>query len=354
MKIVVDAMGGDHAPGVVIDGTLAAVKEYGAEVILVGDATKIEALLKKSKYSGRNIEVLHAPETIEMCESAALSVRRKRKSSIVLGVNLVKEGKAEAFFSAGNTGAVVCAATLGLGLIPGVERPGIAIITPTLKGISLIIDVGANIDPKPTQLLQYAIMADVYSRTILNKTDPSIGLLNIGEEEAKGPGFMRETHELLQASHLNFIGNVEGKDFLSGKTDIIVCDGFVGNVALKVLESAAATMQVFLKRHLLSNPLGKLGLLFLLPSLKRFKKELDYAEYGGAPLLGVNGVTIIGHGRSNVKAIKNAIRVAKEEIERKFNEKIIEAIGKRQSLSERQPRLPDGQPDPSGTTPIKE
>ncbi len=326
MKIVVDAMGGDYAPGFVIDGTLAAVKEYGAEVILVGDEAVINPLLKKAKYSGTNIEVVHAPETIGMSESAALSVRRKRHSSIVIGLNLVKTGAAGAFFSAGNTGAVVCAATLGLGLIPGVERPGIAIITPTLKGISLIIDVGANIDPKPKQLLQYGIMADVYSRTILNKTNPSIGLLNIGEEEAKGTEFMRETHELLQNSKLNFIGNVEGKDLFSGRCDIIVCDGFVGNVALKVSESAAEVMQVFLKRHLLSNTMGKIGLLFLLPGLKRFKKELDYSEYGGAPLLGVNGVTIIGHGRSNVKAIKNAIRVAKEEVERKFNEKISEAI----------------------------
>ena len=326
MKIVVDAMGGDYAPGVVIDGTIAAVKEYGAEVILVGDEAVVNPLLAKAKYSGKNIEVVHAPETIGMSESAALSVRRKRHSSIVIGFNLVKEGKAGAFFSAGNTGAVVCAATLGLGLIPGVERPGIAIITPTLKGISLIIDVGANIDPKPKQLLQYGIMADVYSRTILNKTNPSIGLLNIGEEEAKGTEFMRETHELLQNSKLNFIGNVEGKDLFSGRCDIVVCDGFVGNVALKVSESAAEAMQVFLKRHLLSNTMGKIGLLFLLPSLKRFKKELDYSEYGGAPLLGVNGVTIIGHGRSNVKAIKNAIRVAKEEVERNFNEKISEAI----------------------------
>jgi len=326
MKIVVDAMGGDYAPEVVIKGTLAAVKEYGAEVVLVGDEAKINLLLKKARYCGPNITVVHAPETIQMSEHAALSVRRKRNSSIVIGVNLVKEGKAAAFFSAGNTGAVVCAATLGLGLISGVERPGIAIVTPTLKGTSLIIDVGANIDPKPTQLLQYGIMGDVYSRTILNKTNPSVGLLNIGEEEAKGTEFIRETHELLQKSKLNFVGNVEGKDLFTGKVDIIVCDGFVGNVALKVSESAAEAMQVFLKRYLLSNPLGKIGLLFLLPSLKRFKRELDYSEYGGAPLLGVNGVTIIGHGRSNVKAIKNAIRVAKEEVERKFNEKVLEAI----------------------------
>lgn len=329
MKIVVDAMGGDYAPDVVVEGTIAAVREYDTTVILVGDEAKIIPLLKKAKYSGANIEIVHTPEVIEMCEPAATSIRRKRNSSIVVGVNLVKDGKAEGFFSAGNTGAVVCAATLGLGLIPGVERPGIAIVTPALKGITLIIDVGANIDPKPTQLLQYGIMAQVYCRNILNKPNPSVGLLNIGEEEIKGTEFMRQTHELLQKSNLNFIGNVEGKDIFSGKCDIIVCDGFVGNVALKVSESAAEAMQVFLKRYLLSNFLGKIGLFFLLPSLKRFKKEIDYAEYGGAPLLGVNGVVIIGHGRSNAKAIKNAIRVAKEEVERRFNEKILEAISNR-------------------------
>ena len=326
MKIIVDAMGGDFAPGVVIDGAVAAVKEYDVEVVLVGDEAKVSSLLKKAKYSGDRISVIHATEVIEMSESAATSVRRKRGSSIVVGLNLVKEGRGDAFFSAGNTGAVVCAATLGLGLLPGIERPGIAIITPTLKGISLIIDVGANIDAKPSQLLQYGIMADAYSRYILNRTNPSVGLLNIGEEEAKGTGFIKETYELLEKSNLNFIGNVEGKDLFSGKCDVIVCDGFVGNIALKVSESAAETMQIFLKRHLLSNTMGKIGLLFLMPSLKRFKKELDYSEYGGAPLLGVNGVVIIGHGRSNAKAIKNAIRVAKEEVERKFNEKILEAI----------------------------
>ncbi len=326
MKIVVDAMGGDHAPDVVIAGSLLAVKEYDVDVILVGDQPKIEALLKKAKYTGNRISVQHAPEVIEMCESAATSIRRKRNSSIVIGVNLVKEGKADAFFSAGNTGAVVCAGTLGLGLLPGIERPGIGIVTPTLKGNSLIIDVGANIDPKPTQLLQYAIMADAYCKNILNKPNPTVGLLNIGEEEKKGTEFIREAYELLEKSKVNFIGNVEGKDLFSGKCDIIVCDGFVGNVALKVSESAAEAMQTFLKRHLLSNIWGKIGLIFMIPSLKRFKKEIDYAEYGGALLLGVNGVVIIGHGRSNKKAIKNAIRVAKEEIERQVNAKILEAL----------------------------
>jgi len=326
MRIVVDAMGGDYAPGVVIDGTLAAIKEYDVDVILAGDRPKVEALLKKHNYHGAKITVHHAPEAIGMCESAATSVRRKRNSSIVLGINLVKEGKADAFFSAGNTGAVVCAGTLGLGLLPGIERPGIALVTPSLKGVSLIIDVGANIDPKPNQLLQYGIMADIYCKDILNKSNPSVGLLNIGEEEAKGTGLIREAYELLEKSKLNFSGNVEGKDLFSGKCDIIICDGFVGNVALKVSESAAEAIQTFLKRHLLSNIFGKIGLIFMLPSLKRFKKELDYAEYGGATLLGVNGVVIIGHGRSNKKAIKNAIRVAKEEVERNVNAKILDGI----------------------------
>lgn len=329
MKIIVDAMGGDYAPDVVIDGTVAAVKEYGVRVGLVGDEAKIKSLLKKFRYNGDRIFVQHAEEAIEMSEPAATSVRRKRRSSIVVGVNLVRDGKGDAFFSAGNTGAVVCAATLGLGLLPGIERPGIALITPTLKGVSLIIDVGANIDAKPTQLLQYGVMADVYLRYILNRPNPTVGILNIGEEETKGTEFVKETRELLEKSSLNFIGNIEGKDLFSGKSDIILCDGFVGNVALKVTESVVETMQVFLKRHLLSSSLGKLGVLFLLPSLKRFKKELDYAEYGGAPLLGVNGPVIIGHGRSNAKAIKNAIRVAKEEVERKFTEKITEAIAKK-------------------------
>ncbi len=326
MKIVVDAMGGDYAPDVVIEGAIAAVKQYNVEVILVGDEARIKNLLKKYKYAGSKILVQPAGEVIEMHESAATSVRRKRHSSIVIGLNLVKEGRADAFFSAGNTGAVVCAGTLSLGMLPGIERPGIAIVAPTLKGISLIIDVGANIDPKPVQLLQYGIMAEAYLRYILNNPNPKVGLLNIGEEESKGTDFMKETYELFEKSNLNFIGNVEGKDIFSGKCDVIVCDGFVGNVALKVSESLAETMQEWLKRHLLSNPLGKMGVLLLRTSLSRFKKEMDYSEYGGAPLLGVNGVVIIGHGRSNAKAIKNAIRVASEEVERKFNEKILEAI----------------------------
>jgi phosphate acyltransferase len=326
MKIVVDAMGGDFAPGVVVDGAVLAVKEYELEVVLVGDQAQINPLLAKKKYDPKKISVVHASEIIDMHDSPAISVRRKRDSSMVVGVKLVKDGQGDAFFSAGNTGAEVCAATLTLGLLPGVERPGIATVMPSLKGIFLVIDVGANIDPKPLHLLQYAVMASVYCQQILDKPNPTVGLLNVGEEESKGTGFLKETHELLSQSHLNFIGNVEGKQLFAGDCDIIVCDGFVGNVVLKLTESLAEAMQTFLKRHILSTPLGMLGGLLLKPTFKKFKKEIDYSEYGGAPLLGVNGVAIIGHGRSDARAIKNAIRVAREEVERKFNEKLLEAI----------------------------
>ena len=326
MKIIVDAMGGDYAPGVVIQGAIAAVKEYNIDVVLVGNEARINSLLKKNRYRGSNISVYPAQEVIEMREPAAASVRKKKNSSIVVGLNLVKEGKADAFVSVGNTGAVVCAATLFLNLLPGIERPGIAIVIPTLKGISLIIDVGANIDPKPMQLLQYGIMADAYFRHILNRPNPKVGLLNIGEEESKGTEFMKETHELLSQSSLNFIGNIEGKDLFSGKCDVIICDGFVGNVALKVSESVAEVFQEFLKRYIKSDPLALLGVTLLRNSFRRFKKDTDYSEYGGAPLLGVNGIVIVGHGRSNANAIKNAIRVAKEEVEGKFNERLLEAI----------------------------
>lgn len=332
MKIIVDAMGGDYAPEVVIEGAITAVRQYAIEVGLVGDETKIKSLLKKAKYTGSNISVYPSSEVIGMSESAASSVRKKRDSSIVIGLNLVKEGKGDAFFSAGNTGAVVCAATLSLGLLPQVERPGIAIVTPTTKGISLIIDVGANIDPKPFHLLQYGIMGSAYLQNIFNIPSPSVGLLNVGEEETKGTDFVKETYELLAQSRLNFKGNVEGKALFSGKCDVIVCDGFVGNVALKVTEGTAEAIQVFLKRHLTrANLLGKVGIFLLRGAFKEFKKDLDYAEYGGAPLLGVNGVVIIGHGRSNAKAIKNAIRVAGEEVKHQINQKIIEAIGTRDS-----------------------
>ncbi|MDD5774539.1 MAG: phosphate acyltransferase PlsX [Candidatus Omnitrophica bacterium] len=326
MKIVVDGMGGDHAPDVVVEGAIAAIKEYGVEVVLVGDEARIRALIEKAKFRSDKLSVCPSTEVIEMHDPAATSVRRKRNSSIVVGLKLVRDGKADAFVSAGNTGAAVCAGTLTLGLLPGVERPGIAIVMPSLKGMFLIMDVGANIDPKPLHLMQYGLMAEIYGSDILGMKNPAVGLLNVGEEESKGTEFLKDSFELLSKTHLNFIGNVEGKHLFSGECDIVICDGFVGNVTLKVSESLAEAMQKFLKKHILSNPLGILGALLLRSSLRRFKKDIDYSEYGGAPLLGVNGVVIIGHGRSNAKAVKNAIRVAKAEVENRFTEKLVAAI----------------------------
>ena len=326
MKIIVDAMGGDKAPEVVVSGAIKAAREYRVDIELVGIPSQIEPFLSKYKYPKDYVSIYPAPEVIQMSEPAALSVRKKRGSSICVGLNLIKERKADAFFSAGNTGAVVCAATLTLGMLPKVERPGIAIVVPTLKSRSLIIDVGANINSKPLHLLQYSLMADAYFRHILKKPQPSIGLLNIGEEETKGTDFVKETHRLLSESRLNFLGNIEGKDLFSGKCDIIICDGFVGNVAIKVSESLAETVYIFFKRHLKSNFLAKLGAVFLSASLARLKKQIDYSEYGGAVLLGVNGVVIIGHGRSDALAVKNAICRAKEEVDHKVNDRIIETI----------------------------
>ncbi|MDP1852778.1 MAG: phosphate acyltransferase PlsX [Candidatus Omnitrophota bacterium] len=326
MKIVVDAMGGDHGPSIVVEGALQAAQEYGIGIVLIGDAEKIKREVSKHNTSGLSVEIYHTEEVIEMHEPAASSVRKKRDSSIVKGIGLLKEGKADAFVSAGNTGAVVCAATLSLRMLSGIERPGISVIVPTLRGVSLLIDVGANIDPKPLHLLHYAIMSDAYCRHILRKENPSVGLLNVGEEEGKGTDFIKETFTLLEKTKLNFIGNVEGRDIFSGACDIIICDGFVGNAILKVSEGLAETISVFLYRELMRNLATKLGVLLLKSGLKRFKKAMDYSEYGGAPLLGVDGIVIISHGRSNSKAVKNAVRVAKEEVERKVNDRIIEAI----------------------------
>jgi glycerol-3-phosphate acyltransferase PlsX len=336
MKIVIDAMGGDYAPNAIIEGTVRAVEEFSVETILVGPKETIGRALnsnflfnKLEKAKRDKITIQDASEIIEMHEPAATSVRRKRNSSIVVGMKLLEEKQADAFVSAGNTGAVVCAATLGLRLLSGIERPGIGIIVPTLKDASLIIDVGANIDPKPVHLLQYGIMGDAYLRYIFARQNPTIGLLNIGEEETKGTEFVKETYNLLEQSHLNFIGNIEAKDIYKGKADVIICDGFVGNVTLKVSEGVAEAFSEFLRRELAQSAFARLGVLFMRPSFRKFKKKVDYAEYGGAPLLGVDGTVIIGHGRSSSNAIKNAIRVAKEEVERGVNEKIVEAIQKR-------------------------
>ena len=326
MKIIVDAMGSEAGTSVEVEGAIQAVKEYGHEVILVGDEAVIKRELDKRGGARGKITIVHAPERIEMNEPAALSVRRKRKSSIVVGLELLKQNEADSFVSAGNTGAVVCAATLSLRMLPGVERPGIAVVLPTMKGTTVIIDVGANIDPKPVHLFQYAVMADAYCRYILHKPNPRIGLLNVGEEETKGTEFIKEAHALISASKLNFIGNIEGRDIYVGDTDIVLCDGFVGNVILKVSESVVETIVRMIKNEIESSIIAKFGALLANTAFRNLKKKMDSDEYGGAPLLGIDGRCIISHGSSTPKAIKNAIRVAAEFKTQDVNKHILEGL----------------------------
>jgi len=327
MKIAVDAMGGDRAPEVPVRGAVLAARELDCGITLVGDKDKVMSILDGYDYPSERIEVVDASEVIGMDEQAALSVRKKRDSSIVKAVDLLKTKKADALVSAGNTGAVVCAATLSLRLLPGVDRPGIAVRFPTLTNQCLVIDVGANIDPKPLHLLQYGIMGDAYSRHILGKKNPSVGLLNIGEESTKGTDFVKDAHMMLSESKLNFIGNIEPKEVYKGTADVVVCDGFMGNVFLKVTEGFADAASELLKRELKeSNWLTKFGALLALPAFREIKKKVDATEYGGAPLMGVDGRIIIAHGASNEMAIKNAIKVACEYVNHHVNKHVIEEL----------------------------
>ncbi|NQT75444.1 MAG: phosphate acyltransferase PlsX [Candidatus Omnitrophica bacterium] len=326
MKIALDAMGTDTFPSADVEGAVLAAREFDYEIVLVGKSELIEKELEKHRPVPENISIHHAPEVIGMHEQPVLSVRRKKQSSIVVLTNLAKEKKVDAMVSAGNTGSMVCAATLKCRLLPGIERAGIGVIMPTLKGTALMIDSGANIDAKPKHLMQYAIMGSAYSEFILNNRSPRVGLLNIGEEESKGTGFLKEAYGLLELSGLNFIGNLEGRELFKGDCDVIVCDGLVGNVALKVSESTAHALVEMLKRELKSSAMAKLGAMLSKAALYSLKKKMDYAEYGGAPLLGIDGTCIICHGSSSAKAIKNGIRVAGEEVIKNVNQHIVEKV----------------------------
>lgn len=327
MKIAVDAMGGDHAPESVVEGAVLAAREHGTKIILTGVAERVQAELDKFKdHSSLPIEVEHAEEVVEMHEVPAKVLRSKKKSSMKIGVDLVKNGEADAFVSAGNTGAVLAYCTIILRPLKGVDRPAIAIQLPTLTGTSILLDAGANVDCKTSQLFQFGIMGHVYAKYILGKEDPGVGLLSIGEEDGKGNEITKEVFQMLKKSHVNFIGNVEGKEVYRGNADVIVCDGFTGNIALKISESLAEMIGANLKMLFKTSWTGKLGYLFLKPHLAEFKKKVDYSETGGAPLLGVNGACIIAHGSSSPKAMKNAIIRAKELIEKKINRHIQDDI----------------------------
>ena len=325
MKIVLDAMGGDHAPGVVIDGAVQAVKELGVEVILVGREDDVSRELARHKTAGLKLSVVHAAEIIEMDEHVD-AIKRKRDSSIRVGMRLVHDGKADAFVSAGNSGAVMASAIFDVRRISGIKRPALAIVYPASPTPALLIDNGANTDPTPQNLVQFAQMGAAYAERLLGIESPRVAIVSNGEEADKGNRLVRDTFPLLQESGLNFVGNAEGKDVTRGIADVIVTDGFTGNVMIKLSEGLASFFARYFKRELTRGPLGKLGLIlmipglllalpgmaFLLPAIRRIVKRMDYAETGGAPLLGVDGVVIIAHGRSNAKAVKNAVRVARD------------------------------------------
>jgi len=321
-RIGVDISGGDRAPSEIFKGALIAAKEFPHDIVFIGSRDEITEEARKDKVDLSSLIIVDAPEKIGMEDKAAMSIRRKKKSSIVIGNKLLKDREIDAFVSCGNTGAVVSAATLMVGLIEGVERPGIAVLFPTLKDVSLVIDAGANINPKPLHLLQYGVMASLYYEVVFNRINPTIGLLNIGEEEGKGSDFIKVVHKLFSSSSLNFIGNVEPKHIFSGDCNCIVCDGTAGNIALKVSEGVAEMTGRLIKDAINNDFLAKIGGIFIRRAMNRFKRVIDYAEYGGAPLLGVNGVVIIGHGRSSGYAVKNAIKVAVQELSRGLIESI--------------------------------
>ncbi len=329
LTIAVDAMGGDNAPKAEVEGAVSAARDLGIKVVLVGQQELIRKELTQYPDSGQlPIEIVDARERITMEDHAARAVRTKRDSSMRVASRMVRDGIAQGFVSAGNTGAIMATAKMVQGVVPGVDRPALAMPLPTVvKGSPVVVvDVGANVDCTPDMLAQFAVMGEIYSRIILGRPKPRVGVLSIGEEDHKGNDITRSTSQLLKGLNLNFIGNVEGRDIYSGDVDVIVCDGFIGNVVLKVSEGVADMVKHLLRESLEATIAGKIGYVISKTAFSAFKKRMDYSEYGGAPLLGVRGVCIICHGRSNANALKNAIRVAKEFCKGDVNQQIEEEL----------------------------
>ncbi|MEZ5399051.1 MAG: phosphate acyltransferase PlsX [Bryobacteraceae bacterium] len=331
VTIAVDAMGGDHAPQSEVSGVIEAVRQHNVRVQLVGREDLVLAELNKhSGWKSLPIDVVHASEHITMTDSAAKAVRGKKDSSIRVAARLVREGTAEGVVSAGNTGAVMATAKMVQGVVPGVERPGLATPLPTMTGRPVIVlDVGANVDCTPKMLAQFAIMGEIYSRIIMHAENPRVGLLSIGEEEHKGNDLTKEATPLLKSLPMNFVGNVEGRDIFRGAVDVVVCDGFVGNVLLKASEGVAEMIKTLLKEALSASLISKAGAALSSGAFHSLRKRTDYSEYGGAPLLGIKGVCIICHGSSNGNAIKNAVRVAAEYAEGGVNSRIEHELNSR-------------------------
>lgn len=331
MRIALDVMGGDKAPEAIVEGAIEALKAYGRDLerlFLVGDEEVVKRELARCNFRHDTIQIVHSTEVVTMHDSAVKSVRQKKDSSISVAVDLVKHGEADAVVSAGNTGAAVAAATIKWRNIPGVERSGIASPLPNEHGPCNIMDAGANVDAKPSHLLGYAIMGSVYARHVQGKEKPVVGLMSVGEEDSKGTDFTREVFELIKATDLNFRGNVEGHDLFESKIDVVVCDGFVGNVILKSCEATAKAMFKWLKQEINASPVRKVGAMIAQNAFKAVKERGNYETYGGSPLLGVNGVCIIGHGSSSPLAVRNAVRVALESVRHQVNPHIEEEMNR--------------------------
>ena len=315
MEIVLDAMGGDRAPGVVVEGAVRAVRDLDVEIVLVGRPEAIEPELAKYDTTELRLPIIPASQVVEMEEHPATAVRAKPDSSIVVGMKLVKEDDAQAFVSAGNSGGVLAAALFQLGRVRGIRRPALSSVWPTRHGRCLLLDCGANTDCKPEYLLQFALMGSAYAQRVLGVENPRVGIVSNGEEEGKGSTLVQESYQLLKGSALNFIGNLEGKDIFRDMADVVVTDGFTGNVILKTTEGVAMMLMEILEEQIRKRPPAMLGALLVKPAFRAVAKIMDYREYGGAILLGVNGVAVIAHGRSDARAIVGAVRVAKQAVE---------------------------------------
>ncbi|HEX4414895.1 MAG TPA: phosphate acyltransferase PlsX [Lacipirellulaceae bacterium] len=328
MKIVLDAMGHDKGPAPLVEGVVLALREFPqiSKLFLTGDTTELERLLKSHGCNDSRIEIVHSTQVVEMHDSGIDAVRKKKDSSVSRAVDLVKSGAAEAVVSAGNTGAAVAACTIKLRMLPGIERPAIAARMPTETGHFVLCDAGANPDPTPQQLEDNAFMAVTYCEHVLEKPNPKVGLLSNGTEEFKGDTLTLATHALLKNSGLNFHGNVEGHDLFEGTVDVVVADGFTGNVVLKTSEALAKSIFRLLKRELLSNPIRKVGAMICKPAFRAVDAVTNADEYGGSPLLGIDGICIIAHGGSSPRAVKNALRAACSSIQHKLNPHIVEAV----------------------------
>ncbi|MFQ6103829.1 MAG: phosphate acyltransferase PlsX [Candidatus Glassbacteria bacterium] len=324
MRIAIDAMGGDRAPAVPVEGALEALNLLGNgfEIILVGNRELIEKDLSRRHYKDSRLEIVHASQVVEMDDSPSVALKKKRDSSISVGLRMQKEDTADAFVSAGNTGAIMAQSLMTLGRIEGISRPAIVTIFPSRIQPVVFLDVGANVDSKPFHLLHFALMGSIYAQEILGRENPKVGLLNIGEEAKKGDELSVATYKMLDESPLNFIGNAEGRDILDGVTDVVVCDGFVGNVVLKFSESIIHLVTSMIKSEIRKSPVRRLGSMLMRGAYKNIQRTLDYAEYGGAPLLGIDGVVVVCHGGSSPKAIRNAINVARLTVTRRVNETI--------------------------------